>query len=160
MSRLELLRTAAVVISPVLVVIGWWWVNRQQNERESRKETRQLVDRVQGSVRTAFDCATQFHSSPRGSSETGARGAWQLLLAINQVKSQLILLAQNGMATQSCIGPFNRLKRTATGCDFMTQSYKSWPETDARWMELVEATDSLMHQLDVLFFDKFGPKDN
>jgi hypothetical protein len=145
----------ATAASPVLVVVGWWWVNKTHNERERRKELRQLVDRAQETVTATFETALRYHS---GSSERPAgdsRDGWRLLLAVNQVRSQLLLLACNGIPATPCVAVFNRLKQAVTGHDFMTNAYKPWSDDDRRWMDLLEATESLTHHLDKTFFDLF-----
>lgn len=148
----EWIRTSAAAVSPVLVVLGWWWVNRQSNQREGRKELRQLVDRAIRTVSDAVDAAMKYHSAAQG---VTVADSWKLLLAINQVKNHMLVLAKNGVDTGACAASFIRLKQAATGHDFMTTSYSPWTKEDRRWMVLIDSSSSLSHQLDMSFFQTF-----
>lgn len=150
----EWIRTLAAALSPILVLVGWWLVNLQSNKREGRKELRQLVDRTINTVGEAVDAAIRYHT---GSSDKGigdSKESWKMLLAVDQIKSQLVVLGHNGMDTESCIGPFIRLKQAATGHDFMTKKYVPWASDDGRWLVLIDASKSLSHNLDLLFLSK------
>jgi hypothetical protein len=151
----EWIRTGAAAISPPLVVLGWWWVNRQSNERERRKELRQLVDRALETVKEAVEVALRYHGGTDGASVDQTE-SWKLLLAVNEIKNQLNLLMQHCLDTEPCIGPFLRLKQATTGHDFMTAGYKPWDSKDKRWLVLIDSATSLKHNLDVLFFKNFG----
>lgn len=150
-------RTIASALSPLLVVIGWWWVNRQHNLRESRKELRQVIDRTQKVIAEAVDTAIRYHSGQTGG-QRGPIEAWKMLLAIEQIKSQLILLAYTGISFERCTDSYIRLKRVATGRDFMTSAYVPWLKDDERWMVLLEAANSLTHKLDIIFFEIFNDR--
>jgi hypothetical protein len=151
-----IVQTIAAGISPILVVVGWWWVNNRNNERERRKELRQLVDRTLKTTNDAVASALEYHTGVDEAKPGPTTEAWQLVLAINQIKNQLTLIKRNGIDTDCCIAPFIRLKQTATGDDFMTNRYVPWASDDKRWVALLDAANTLIHTLDLIFFECFA----
>ncbi len=48
-----------------LVIAGWWLVNRQNNIREKRKETRTLLDKIKSLLDDLEKQAIKYHTSPQ-----------------------------------------------------------------------------------------------
>ena len=137
-----------------VVVIGWFLVNRQNNRRESRKETRQLIDRTQAHLSTAVELATKYQSGGCADSERPTQG-WKLLLALGQISGDISTLQKKGTDPSSCADHFLVLKKCITGADFMTANWKAWPPEDQRWLELLAATNALSEELERLFIASF-----
>jgi hypothetical protein len=149
----EWIRTVVASLGPVLVVIGWFLVNRQNNQREDRKELRQLVDRAINSINDAVDLTIKFHGNQPEDRDVHRMDSWRLLLAFLQIADQMNLLAEKGMNIEPCSKAYNALKFAATGHDFMTKKWKPWAKDDKRWMELTDAARTLCHGLDLKYVD-------
>ncbi len=150
----DLIRTITPLASIGLVVLGWALVNRQNNKRESRKETRQLIDRTLKHLAEAVDIATKYQSNSIDAMNRYVEG-WKLLLALGQISGSINTLRKKGIDPTSCAAPYINLKKCITGADFMTSNSKPWPPDDKRWLELLAATNSLTETLDRLFIDSF-----
>lgn len=151
----EWIRTTAAAISPVLVVLGWWWVNRQNNCRESRKESRQLVDRALRAVTDSVNLIISYHSGKENDGVARDMVAWKVVLALKQVSDDISLLSRNGFDTSECGKSYILLKQLATGNDFLTEAGLPWDNKDSRWTVLLDTSSCLRHTLDRLFFDRF-----
>ena len=46
------------------IIIGWWVINHQNNERETRKELRQHIDRIINLLEELRNVATKHHLNP------------------------------------------------------------------------------------------------
>lgn len=150
----DVIHTVAPVAPLALVIFGWFLVNRQNNRRESRKETRQLIDRAQGQLSTAVDLATKYQSGTCEDAERHTQG-WKLLLALAQVSSGINTLERKGIDPSSCAERYLALKKCITGADFMTANWKPWSFDDKRWLELLAATNALSEAFEQLFIASF-----
>jgi inosine-uridine nucleoside N-ribohydrolase len=150
----DIVRTLVPVASLGVVVIGWYLVNRQNNLRESRKETRQLIDRSQEFLAEAIEIAVKYQSSS-GDASPPIADAWRLILALEQLGGSLNTLRKKGIAVEECNVPFNNLKKCITGADFMTEGWKPWQHDDKRWLDLVAETKSLTQTLERTFISSF-----
>jgi len=53
----------APIVPWALVIIGWWIINHQNNARESRKERRAAIDRLNSELDSLEGLAIQFHTA-------------------------------------------------------------------------------------------------
>lgn len=147
----EILRTVSAAASPVLVVAGWFFVNRQNNDRECRKELRQLVDRAIKLLNDTVALGQRYHSGGVPTAEHAAT-QWNLILAIKLLSGYVGMLANNGMEVRDCRLALINLKDVLTGNDFMTVNWKPWGHGDQRWRALTESTNTLTQSLDAQYF--------
>jgi hypothetical protein len=150
----DLIKTLAPIAALVAVGIGWIVVNKQNNARESRKETRQLVDRTLKYLADALDIATRYQSSTVDEKPKHVDG-WKVLLAIRQISSNLTNLNRANIDVRSCIAAYISLKQCITGGDFMTENWRPWPRTDKRWLDMLSAANKLSEMLDRIFIDTY-----
>jgi hypothetical protein len=151
----DLVRTFTPIAALVAVGIGWVVVNRQNNARESRKETRQLVDRTLKYVADAVDIATRYQGASVGSRPAHVDG-WKVLLALGQIRSNLTNLNRANVDMKSCIASYISLKQCITGGDFMTANWSPWPPTDRRWLDMLGLATKLSELLDRIFIDTYS----
>lgn len=147
----EVLRTVSAAAAPVLVVAGWFFVNRQNNERECRKELRQLVDRTIKLLNDTVALGQRYHSGSVPGAEHAAV-QWNLILATKLLSGYIGMLGGNGMEVRDCRLALISLKDVLTGGDFMTVNWEPWGQADQRWRALTESTNTLMQSLDAQYF--------
>jgi hypothetical protein len=147
-------RTATQAIGLGLLVLGWFLVNRQNNHREFRKETRQLIDRTREHVATAVETAAKYQSGAIEEKDRHVEG-WKLLLALYQIRGSINALTKKGIDTGACAHPYIDLKICITGADFMTAEWKAWNPEDPRWLELLAASNKINDTLEHIFIERF-----
>src|ERR1700721_125181 len=94
----DVIRTLAPLAALVTVAAGWFLVNRQNNLRESRKETRQLVDRTLDRLEEAVDVATKYQCGA-GDEKLRHIESWKVLLALEQIGSNIGNLRRRNIDT-------------------------------------------------------------
>jgi hypothetical protein len=151
----ELIKSFTPIAALVAVGIGWVVVNNQNNARESRKETRQLVDRTLKYLADALEIATRYQSGTVDDKLKHIDG-WKVLLALGQISSNLTNLSRAKIDVRSCIAAYIALKQCITGKDFMTVSWRPWPPADKRWLEMLSAANKLSEMLDRIFIDAYS----
>lgn len=61
--QIALLRTILMAVSTLTIVVGWYMINKQNNQRETRKELRKLLDDISKDLEKLTEEAFLFHTS-------------------------------------------------------------------------------------------------
>lgn len=145
----SLFRIIAQVITWTLIVGGWWIVNKQNNWREKRKETRASLNQLLDKLNQLESQAYQYHQASKPSVVAGR----DLKLALSRINSFVDI--QN-LLPRGKRQPLAKLRRAITLDNFDTEHFLTQPDDSEILAGISAAKDQLVDSLERYFLSEFN----
>lgn len=137
------------IVTWILVIVGWVVVNRQHNQRETRKELRAQLDKVRDTVFKIEGLSETYHTdeSPSGSD------AKQIKILIQRVGAAIdrLMLLESREAQKRIIA----LRQAITLHNFDTRVHKAQGQSSEIIANINSSVDALLNDLESKFQTRF-----
>jgi hypothetical protein len=136
-------------ISWSLIVVGWVIVNRQNNDRETRKEIRAALLDLYKLLDEIEDDAFAYHT---GTSDPVL--ARKIKRSISQIAPRIKLALRNRLECKYS-HPLFEFRKSITLTNFETKMFQPKAPNDQFFTDIMDAKQSLILRLDLAFNAKF-----
>lgn len=141
-------RIVAQVITWVLIIGGWWVINRQNNWRESRKETRAALNQLLDELNQIELQAYQYHQASPPSLVMGR----DLKLALSRVSN---FIDRQNLLPRGKRQPLAKLRRAITLNNFDTEHFMTQEDDSELLAGVSAAKDQLVDALERQFLREY-----
>lgn len=146
---LEWFKVLAPVGTWLIVVVGWWIVDRQNNRRETRKEKRAKLDRVQKDIVELETAACAYHTG-LDHSESSAR---EIVVSIQRISNDVMGLSLLDPTTEN--DALISMRRSITLRNFDLSTHKPLDPSSTLIREVSDSAQALMTILELGFQKRY-----
>ncbi len=137
------------VITWALVLGGWAYVDRANNQRETRKELRSIIDDLQQFLNELETNAVTYHTSVNSNADLAATIRRSLYRVLT---SKVNLLKERGIDVYALAYPVQSLRSAITLNNFDTKSFVPLSLSDNIVRDIGVAKDDLSDSLELEYF--------
>ena len=137
-----------VFLPSVIIVIGWIVINYQNSYRDTRKEIRTCIDKIQSELEILEKSAVDYHTA-----EPHPNDGRFIKVRIDRLGKQIQALSSTLCANYSY--HVFRLRYAITIENFDTEEHRILPNDDPVMDKIAESVDEVIAKLDDSYRDKY-----